>query len=149
MPDHPARTSVPPLLSALGALGVTPFWLPVLAGLAWPPSQPLAIAALTAYAAVILSFLAGARMGMALMSDRPAAAILGLSMVPPILAWVLLFAPIEPPAWRLILLALALLAHAAWDARDKDAPQGYGRLRWRLTFGALTGLLTGAAVWHG
>ncbi|MBU4435080.1 MAG: DUF3429 domain-containing protein [Alphaproteobacteria bacterium] len=145
----PRAQSAPRLLSVLGAFGVAPFWLPALAGLAWPSSQPIAIAALSAYAAVILSFLAGARMGMTLMAVRPSSATLCLSMAPPIVAWVLAFAPIAPPALRLILLALALLAHAVWDARARSAPQGYGRLRWRLTLGALSGLLAGAAVLHG
>jgi hypothetical protein len=138
----------PPLLSVLGALGVAPFWAPVLAALAWPQERAVAVDALAAYAAVILSFLAGARMGMAIVEDHPSAGTLGLSMAPPVLAWILVLLPVGPGS-RLVLLALALLAHAVWDARARFTPVWYARLRWRLTLGALAGLLSGAAVLHG
>jgi len=138
----------PPLLGALGALGVAPFWLPVAAGLVWPQARAIAVETLAAYAAVILSFLAGARMGMAALEDRPASITLCLSMAPPLLAWVLILIPMGP-APRLVLLALALLTHAAWDGGARSTPIWYGRMRWRLTAGAVAGLLTGAAVLHG
>jgi hypothetical protein len=139
---------VPPILDVLGTLGVAPFWLPVLAGLVWPQMHAVAIETLTSYAAIILSFLAGTRLGIAITQDRPASTTLCLSMAPPILAWALILLPINPAA-RLVLLALALLAHAAWDARASAAPDWYARLRWRLTFGAMAGLLAGAVALHG
>lgn len=144
----PRGQGAPPVLGALGALGVVPFWLPVTAGLVWPQARAIAVETLAAYAAVILSFLAGARMGMAALEDRPASITLCLSMAPPLLAWVLILIPIGP-APRLVLLALALLTHAAWDGGARSTPIWYGRMRWRLTVGAVAGLLTGAAVLHG
>ena len=144
----PRDRGAPPVLGALGALGVVPFWLPVLAGLAFPQARAIAVETLAAYAAVILSFLAGARMGMAAVADRPASTTLCLSMAPPLVAWGLILVPLGP-APRLVLLAVALLAHAVWDARARATPIGYTRLRWRLTVGAVAGLLAGAAVLHG
>lgn len=138
----------PPILNLLGALGVVPFWAPVLAALAWPQERAVAVDALAAYAAVILSFLAGARMGMAIVEDRPSVSTLCVSMAPPVLAWLLVLLPLGP-ATRLVLLALALLAHAVWDARACFTPVWYGRLRWRLTLGALVGLISGAVVLNG
>lgn len=137
----------PFVLSVLGALGVAPFWLPVLAGVVWPQTRSVAFDALAAYAAIILSFLAGSRLGIAITEERPASTTLCLSMVPPLLAWALVLLPIMP-GLRLFLLALALLAHAAWDARAGLAPRWYAGLRWRLTFGAMSGLLAGAVVLH-
>ncbi|WP_421739501.1 DUF3429 domain-containing protein [Caulobacter sp.] len=148
-PTLEARPGAPTLLSALGALGAAPFWLPVLAGLAWPRWQAVAVDALSVYAAVILSFLAGARMGMTIVQDRPSSLTLCLSMVPPILAWVLVLVPFNTPALRFVLLALALLGHAAWDSRARETPLWYPRLRWPLTLAATAGLLTGAVVLHG
>ncbi|HQR90911.1 MAG TPA: DUF3429 family protein [Caulobacter sp.] len=78
---------------------------------------------------------------------RPATTTLCLSMAPPLAAWALVLLPIMS-GLRLVLLALALLAHAAWDARADLAPRWYAGLRWRLTFGAMTGLLAGAVVLH-
>ncbi len=143
------RPRPPSILSVLGALGLAPFWLPVLAGLAWPRWQPVAADALSVYAAVILSFLAGSRMGMSIVQDRPSSLTLCLSMVPPILAWVLVLVPFNTPAWRFVLLAVALLGHAAWDSRAREAPLWYLRLRWPLTLAATAGLLMGAVVLHG
>jgi len=146
--NAPAAAPRAPLaLSVLGALGVAPFWLPVLAGVVWPQTSAVAFDALAAYAAIILSFLAGSRLGMAITEQRPATATLCLSMVPPLAAWALVLLPIMS-GLRLVLLALSLLAHAAWDARAGMAPRWYAGLRWRLTFGAMAGLLAGAAVLH-
>ncbi len=146
--NAPAVAPQAPLaLTVLGALGVAPFWLPVLAGVVWPQTSAVAFDALAAYAAIILSFLAGSRLGIAITEARPATTTLCLSMAPPLAAWALVLLPIMS-GLRLVLLALALLAHAAWDARADLAPRWYAGLRWRLTFGAMTGLLAGAVVLH-
>jgi len=140
---------IPPVLRLCGALGLAPFWAPPLVGLGFPSLIPLASLALSAYAAVILSFLAGARLGMSAMGQRPATLTLSLSMIPPLVGWTLMLVPPEFSSLRLGGLALALLAHAIWDSRAGDAPAWYGRLRWPLTLGALAGLVGGAVVLHG
>lgn len=147
--DSDRRAPGPPaLLSVLGALGVLPFWLPVVAALIWPQTRAVAIDSQALYAAVILSFLAGTRLGLAILKDHPASSTLCLSMAPPILGWAVVAAPFDP-VLRLVVLALALLAHAVSDARASDAPSWYARLRWPLSLGAISGLLAGVAVLHG
>jgi hypothetical protein len=149
-PASPAPApEIPLALRVYGALGLTPFWAPPLVGLGLPSLIPLAGLALSAYAAVILSFLAGTRLGMSVMGQRPSTLTLSLSMIPPLVGWALMLAPPEFSRLRLGGLALALLAHAIWDSRAGDAPAWYGRLRWPLTLGAVIGLIAGAAVLHG
>ena len=89
---------------------------------------------LLAYGAVILSFLGGARWGLALareQADEPLDYV--LSMAPPLIGWL---AVIIPVPYAFALLAVAFAAQGAWDAlavHTGRAPAWYGRLRTILT----------------
>jgi hypothetical protein len=51
-----------------------------------------------------------------------------------------------PPAWRLVVLALAHGAQWAWDVRTVKTPAWYPRLRHVLATGAVLALMVGAAA---
>jgi len=89
--------------------------------------------ALPMYAAVIVSFLAGAQWGLALGASNARALRLCLSMPPPMLAWLMLALPFTAPQNKYLLFALMLLALAVIDhfyARRGWAPGWYPALRW-------------------
>ena len=146
-PDAPRAIPTPAL--ALGLGGLVPFAAAALA--AWLPHAGLAamaLAALGAYGAVILSFLGGVRWGVELFDPGALArwTPLGLSVLPSLVAWVALLAP---PAPMLGLLAAGLVVQYGLDraaVRDGTLPDWYGRLRTILTTGATTATLVGLAA---
>lgn len=71
MPATKLLPGVPPAAAALGLAGVLPFAATALASLAAAPWGDLALLALLAYGAVILSFLGGIEWGLASARDRP------------------------------------------------------------------------------
>ena len=129
----------------LGFAGLLPFAAAAL--LALTPNAPLhtlALPALLAYGAVILSFLGGIRWGLAMAAnaaDLPAR--LALSVLPSLLAWLAL---LLAPRAGLLLLALGFAAMLLLDQRIGDAPAWYPRLRLPLSLGALAALLLGLAA---
>jgi hypothetical protein len=142
---------IPPVALALGLGGLVPF---VACGTALaldirlPPIDDPA-RALLAYAAVILSFLGGARWGFALrMNDSGLQArALTLSVLPSIAAWLTLLAPV---LMGLAVMPLMFLLMGLADRRlpDIGAPAWYARLRVLLTaivvatlLGALLGVI--------
>lgn len=146
-PDAPDSIPLPALALGLGGL------LPFAAGAigAWFPDTGLATfatRALGAYGAVILSFLGGVRWGNVLF-ERAALeryGPLGLSIVPSLVAWCALLAPV---AAGLGLLAAGLLAQYALDraaTAEGVLPAWYGRLRIVLTAGATLATLVGLAA---
>jgi hypothetical protein len=92
------------------------------------------IVLLTAYGAVILSFLGGIRWGIALTSrggNGQRDFILGV--VPPLAGWVAILVPV-PLAF--VLLAVAFAAQGAWDSLTLTAPAApdwFRRLRIQMT----------------
>lgn len=138
-------SSAPPSAAApsrlLGYAGLLPFApLAALALVGPPPWRGLALAALAAYGAVILSFLGAVHWGLALRApaaEAPAAwARFGLGVVPALVAWIALLLPMRP---GLALLAAGVLAVAAIEtaaARRGYVPQSYLALRWPLSLGA-------------
>jgi len=95
------------------------------------------IGPLAAYAAIILSFLAGTRWGKELAGRDPRPATLILSNLPPVAAW-LTFLPGVPDRLQLLVLIGGLLAMLYWDARGSG--DWYARLRWVATIGAVLSL---------
>jgi len=146
--EHPAPPHAPMTLRICGALGVAPFWLLPLIGFVSASDRAMAGQALAGYAAIILSFLGGSRLGLTLSGERATSTIL-LSMAPPLLGWALMLVPTMSQGLRFCGLALCLTGHALWDGHAQDVPQWYGSLRRRLTVCAVGGLLAAAAVWHG
>ncbi|GGD09259.1 DUF3429 domain-containing protein [Aureimonas glaciei] len=91
------------------------------------------VLAFTAYSAVILSFLGGIRWGASLMTGVRTRGTLVLSVVPSIMAWILV---LVPAPWCFAGFALAFLAQGAWDIaaiRRGQLPAEFGRLRLVLT----------------
>lgn len=96
------------------------------------------LGALIAYAAVILSFLGGARWGASLASGSPDPATLVLSNLPALVAWAALL-PLEMPSpTRLTILSAGLAMMWLWDRRRP--PTWYPALRTVATVGALLSL---------
>lgn len=109
--------------------------------------------ALAIYGATIVSFLGGARWGLALSTARfeIKAGVFAGATVPPLVAWVAAFTPGLARGPGLWLLILALIGMWVWDVRPKwgaEAPDWYPALRSIATAGA-TASLAAAALWGG
>ena len=139
-----AVTAIPeaPALSItarrLGYAGLIPFIAG--AGLVWlvrADAHPYVTLALSAYGAVIVSFLGGIHWGLAFRHAEPPTLLLAWGVVPSLVAWL---AVMMPPAAGLVVLGAMLLACYAVDRRLYPA-QGAGHwlvLRFRLS--AVAGL---------
>ncbi len=134
----------PRAVLAYGVLGIIPFWsLPAAIRLA-PVWAGFTAAGVAAYAALILSFLGGARWGLALQDASPNPVVVGLAMTPTLAGLaVLVFAQGEMRL-QLLALAAALMLSWAWDFSAKGLPPWYARLRTGLTLGGVGGSCLGA-----
>ena len=128
----------------LGLAGLIPFAAAAGAGMVpVAPLHDLALQALLAYGAVILSFLGGIRWGLATAMVEDPAALSGplcASVLPALLGW---FALLVPASAGLIVLALGFAAMLLADLRLTMAPPWYRSLRLPLSAGAITALLVG------
>ncbi|WP_353216013.1 DUF3429 domain-containing protein [Sandarakinorhabdus sp.] len=123
-----------------GFAGLIPFLAPPLLTLLWPEQRGLFEQALLWWAAIILSFLGGARWGAAVQAPAPDPRLIGLTMVPSIFAFAALLAPVEL-SFRMLLLITGFLLVLIWDRRSGGLPGWYGWLRERLTALAAVGLI--------
>jgi hypothetical protein len=142
----PAAVSGPsPLALRLGYAGLMPFVAGgLLVWLVLPEAHPYVTLALSAYAAVIISFLGGIHWGLAMRQATPAAASLLWGVVPSLLAWT---AVMMVPASGLVIQGLVLLACYFVDRRLYPA-QGAAAwlvLRFRLSALAALSCFIGAA----
>lgn len=137
---------MPRTVLAYGLLGVIPFWVPPLVTMLWPHVLPLAGVVAGIYGALILSFLGGARWGLAVARPEPRFGVVSLAMMPTLVGLVLLLLPAEWRAVQLWGLAAALLLHWLWDVRGSGLPPWYPRLRTILTLGAVSGLVAMAVI---
>ena len=107
-----------------------------------------AVAGLVAYAALLLSFLAGARFGSALrVTGAPMAVLITAVPIAAAMASMLI-----PSKAAVALLAAGLAAQGAWDvwaAERARLPDWYGRLRLRTTPIAVLVLIVGFVVIDG
>jgi hypothetical protein len=126
-----------------GLLGLIPFLAPPVFALAQPGSAHLALVVQAHYAALILSFLGGARWGLAVSRSAPDPITFSVSMLPTLIALALVTLLDDARGPQLISLAVALTAQWAWDLRLPDAPLWFSPLRTVLTLGAVAGLLGG------
>ena len=152
MTGEPARkdTSLPPSASALGYGGLVPFVAAVLGiALLDGEQRALAVRALLAYGAVILSFLGAVHWGLVLARPPADAARRLLAGVLPALAgWVALLLPAR---FGLALLVVAFGAFWLYEHRvlgEKRLPASYLGLRRSLTLGACA-MLTLGLIAHG
>lgn len=127
-----------------GLLGILPFWaLPAAVVLA-PLWTEVAAAIVGAYAALILSFLGGARWGLAVREPTPNPVVIGLSMLPTLGGLAAIVLTHGDVRLQLLALGVALTLSWMWDISSGGAPPWYGRLRTVLTLGAVGGLCVGA-----
>ena len=144
--------SPPAIALILGWAGVLPFWALALAltlGLEVPGIANVP-AALVAYAAIILSFMAGVHWGLAMRApdapDGPAATrLMMLSVVPAIIAWFAVLAAAQTALLILALLFTALLPVDLWAISHRLAPPWYRPLRLQLTAAVLAALALAVA----
>ncbi len=137
----------PPVTWVYGGLGLIPFFGGAVAAVLLP-GLPRIVAQLEliAYGALILSFLGGGRWGLEIGRGPVRAVVISASMLPTIVAFLLLIAMGVPSPWRLVGLSLAFVAQWAWDVRSSDTPPWYPSLRHLLTLGAVGCMLVGAAA---
>ena len=135
---------MPPVVTAYGLLGLIPFWVPPFVPFVAPAQSSLAALVLSLYGALILSFLGGARWGIAVVRPEPSAAVVSLAMLPTLAGLGLML--VSSDQWRLVGIAAALSLHWAWDVRSIGLPAWYPRLRSILSAGAVAGLLAGAVT---
>ena len=135
---------IPRPVLAWGLAGLIPFLgLPILV-VTVPVLSDWGDRALGLYAAVILSFLGGARWGRAVSDPEPSPRTLAFSMAPSVAAWGLVLLPAGYSDLQLAGLAGALVLHLLWDLRSQGLPGWYPRFRLILTAGAVAGLAAGA-----
>jgi hypothetical protein len=131
---------------AYGAAGLIPFVGCAAADiLGLVPGHAWWRLALLIYSAIILSFLGGARWGLALARLPARASVIALSMAPSIAGFFLLLVPPDLQKGALLGAALAHALQWFWDVRAKDAPPGYGRLRSALAAIAILAMSSAAA----
>lgn len=137
---HPTPRAV----FAYGLLGIIPFWSLPIATLLAANWTGVAAAVEAVYAALILSFLGGARWGLAVRDAEPDPVIVGLAMTPTLAGLATLVFLHGAARLQLPVLAAALALSWGWDATAKEMPPWFARLRTGLTLGAVGGLCVGA-----
>jgi hypothetical protein len=148
--NAPAAPAAPPAALPrwalrLGHAGLLPFvGGALLVWLVWPDVQPLVAQGLSAYAALIISFLGGIHWGLAMRQPEPPPRLLAWGVMPSLLAWPALMMPAHA---GLVLHALLLLL---CYAVDRQLYPRYGAARWltlrfRLSAVAALACFVGAA----
>ena len=146
MKDTPALqpSAAVPIALWLGYGGLIPFVVgAALTALAGPESRAVAAAALSAYAAVIVSFLGGIHWGIGFRDGVPRLFVWGV--VPSLVAAAALMLP---PRYGLLVHGLMLLVCYAVDWRIYPAHglQAWLGLRWRLSLVAASSCFVAAAL---
>ena len=143
----PGAERPPAVTWIYGGLGLIPFFGGAIAAVGLSGlGRIVAQLELIAYGALILSFLGGGRWGLEI-GRRPVRAVeISASMLPTVVAFLILITMGAPNSWRLVAMSLAFVAQWAWDVRSKDTPPWYPPLRHLLTAGAVGCMLVGAAA---
>ena len=135
MPTVTAQSQSQPsaMATRLAYAGLIPFVAGAL--LAWAVRDEVlayVALALSAYGAVVLSFLGGIHWGLAMRQPQPASAVLVWGVVPPLVAWP---AAVMPPSGGLVILGLMLLVCYAVDRRlyPVQGAAAWLTLRFRLS----------------
>ena len=144
---------IPMVAALLGAGGLIPFVSLAAAAHLLPQEQSLvALQALIAYGAVILSFLGGIIWGLGIAGfgdgrDKPREALrLTVSVPPSLFGWLALFLPHGTGLWLLAACFLMVLSVDLLMTRRGLAPRWYPALRWRLTAIVVLSLLAASAA---
>ena len=136
--------ATPGVVLIYGVLGLSGFLGPPLVSLLAPEYGDLALRLLIAYAALILSFLGGARWGLAVSGPSPSPITISLAMLPTLFALAIVMAPMNARVWQIGALVLGLALQWLWDVRARGLPGWYPGLRTLLSSGAIVGLIAGA-----
>jgi hypothetical protein len=136
--------ATPGVILIYGVLGLAGFLGPPLVGLLAPAYGELVLKLLIAYAALILSFLGGARWGLAASGPSPSPITISLAMLPTLFALAIVMAPSSARAWQIGALVVGLALQWLWDVRARGLPDWYPGLRTLLSGGAIAGLVAGA-----
>lgn len=138
--DAGESTEIPTAAALLGAAGLIPFvGLAAAAHFAGDVDAAIAVEALRAYGAIILSFLGGIIWGLGIAGFGGAAAKprealrLTVSMMPSLFGWLALLMPVESGIWLLSSCFPMVLAVDLMMVNGGLAPRWYFALRWRLT----------------
>ena len=134
-----------PLALRLGYAGLLPFVIG--AALVWtvrPDAHPYVVAALSAYAALIVSFLGGIHWGFAFRQPEPPQSLLVWGVVPALVAWV---AVVMPAYAGLVVMGLMLIGCYVVDRRvyPEEGAAAWLTLRFRLTVVGALSCFLGAA----
>ena len=152
--DSSESNGIPMPAALLGTAGLIPFvGLAAAVHFAGDVDASIALEALRAYGAVILSFLGGIIWGLGIAGFGGAAAKprealrLTVSILPSLFAWLALMLPDQSGLWLLASCFLLVLAADLIMSKGGLAPRWYPILRWRLTAIAFLCLvLAGAAL---
>jgi hypothetical protein len=136
--------AAPRTVLVYGLLGILPFWSAPAATVLAPDFAGIAAVIEAVYAALILSFLGGARWGLEVRDAAPDPAVVGLAMTPTLAGLAILVFTHGQTRLQLLVLAAALSLSWFWDYTAKGLPPWYARLRTILTLGAVGGLSVGA-----
>jgi hypothetical protein len=141
----PVAAGLTPTALRLGYAGLLPFGFGAL--LVWlvrEEAHPYVALALSAYGAVIVSFLGGIHWGLAFRHAEPPTRLLVWGVVPSIVAWL---AVIMPPSAGLVILGAMLIACYAVDRRlyTEEGVAHWLTLRFRLSAVASLSCFIGAA----
>jgi hypothetical protein len=147
VPSPAALPSISPAPAALrlGYAGLLPFvGGALLVWLVWPEAHPYTTLALSAYAAVIVSFLGGIHWGIGFREAAPPTSLFVWGIVPSLVAWV---AVMMPASAGLVIHGLMLLLCYAVDRRvyPRHGLSGWLTLRFRLSTVAALSCFLGAA----
>jgi hypothetical protein len=143
--DTPAAVGLTPTALRLAYAGLLPFVFGAL--LVWlvrEEAHPYVALALSAYGAVIVSFLGGIHWGLAFRHTEPPPRLLVWGVVPSIVAWL---AVMMPPSAGLVILGAMLVACYAVDRRlyTEEGVAHWLMLRFRLSAVASLSCFIGAA----
>jgi hypothetical protein len=141
----PSQRGPSALATQLGWAGLVPFVSGAL--LVWlvrDDARPYVTLSLSAYAAVIVSFLGGIHWGMVLRQPLPDTRMLVWGVLPSLVAWL---GVMMKPGAGLVIAATMLLVCYAVDRRvyPRQGAAGWLTLRFRLTLVASLSCLLGAA----
>ena len=139
---------IPSAVAWLGGLGILPFACIALATqITGGVLKANLLFALTAYGAIILSFLGGIHWGLAIggppQTDNTLWRRLALGILPSLVAWAALLAPFSIGFLVLAAAFVAMLLVDIRASRMHEAPAWYPKLRWPLSCGAVAALLLG------
>jgi hypothetical protein len=144
-PPMPHAGAPSPAALRLGYAGLLPFvGGALLVWLVWPEAHPYTTLALSAYAAVIVSFLGGIHWGIGFGEAAPPASLFVWGVVPSLVAWV---AVMMPASAGLVIHGVMLLVCYAVDRRvyPRHGLAAWLTLRFRLSTVAALSCFLGAA----